>query len=59
MQIIPKKMRSKFEMLEERQSINGEPDSLLDLDWSEYWSEPSNIKPPAPKRSKKAKKAKS
>ena len=53
LQIIPAKKRSKFEMLEDRQAINGDPDSLLNLDWSEYWSEPSNIKTGPKKRGKK------
>lgn len=53
LQIIPAKKRSKFEMLEDRQAINGDPDSLLNLDWSEYWSEPSNIKTGTKKRANK------
>lgn len=53
LQIIPAKKRSKFEMLEDRQSINGDPDSLLNLDWSEYWSEPSNVKVTPKKKAKK------
>ena len=44
LQIIPAKKRCKFEMLEDRKAINGDPESLLGLDWSEYWSEPSNVK---------------
>lgn len=50
LQIIPEGQSSKLERLEAHTSINGAPEDLLNLDWSEYWSE-------APKKTKSRKKS--
>ncbi len=51
LKIIPAEQRSKFDSLEEHSTINGGPETLLNLDWSEFWSEPSNLKGKLPKKS--------
>lgn len=48
--IIPEGQTSKLERLESHSSINGAPEDLLNLDWSEYWSEAAK----KPKRKKKS-----
>lgn len=48
--IIPEGQTSKLERLEAHSSINGAPEDLLNLDWSEYWSE-------APKKTRRKKRS--
>ena len=55
LKIIPAQSVSKFDLLEDKQSIIGDPEDLLGLDWSEYWSETKTKTTPKKKTTKKRK----
>ncbi len=53
LRIAPAKAGSKFDLLEEHQALRGQPEDLLNLDWSSLWDATTAV-PPKPKKRKAA-----
>jgi len=43
MKIIPEKKKSKLERLKEHKTIIGDPESIIDIDFSDEWKEKDNL----------------